>query len=166
MLAIRRCFPHAAIAIALLTPSAAPGQAVALVGEREVAIEATLPDPNDLWVLPAELTRINGFELKPEGLCRGELCIPVLQDEDGELLVTRGGRKWVSVTGLARRLGQAFAADHDLGVWSFGASSGAAAGTPDSILAPDFALPDADGDLVRLSDFRGRKVLILTWASW
>ncbi len=28
-------------------------------------------------------------------------------------------------------------------------------------LAPDFALPDANGDLVRLSDFRGRNVLLV-----
>ncbi|MCZ6597977.1 MAG: redoxin domain-containing protein [Planctomycetota bacterium] len=33
-------------------------------------------------------------------------------------------------------------------------------------LAPDFALPDRHGNLVRLSDFRGKKVLLYTWASW
>ena len=31
---------------------------------------------------------------------------------------------------------------------------------------PDFALPDRNGKTVRLSDFRGKKVLIVTWASW
>ena len=35
-------------------------------------------------------------------------------------------------------------------------------GTP----APDFALPDLDGRVHRLSDFRGRKVFLATWASW
>ncbi len=33
-------------------------------------------------------------------------------------------------------------------------------------LAPDFALPDREGRTVRLSDFRGKRVLLLTWASW
>ena len=32
--------------------------------------------------------------------------------------------------------------------------------------APDFALPNREGEVVRLSDFRGKKVLIITWASW
>jgi hypothetical protein len=31
--------------------------------------------------------------------------------------------------------------------------------------APDFALPDLDGRTHRLSDYRGRKVLLATWAS-
>lgn len=34
-------------------------------------------------------------------------------------------------------------------------------------LAPDFALPDLDGNTVRLSDFRGKKgVFINFWANW
>lgn len=33
--------------------------------------------------------------------------------------------------------------------------------------APDFTVPLLDGKrTVRLSDFRGRRVLIFTWASW
>ena len=33
-------------------------------------------------------------------------------------------------------------------------------------LAPDFAVPDRKGKIVHLSDFRGKKVLVITWASW
>jgi hypothetical protein len=32
--------------------------------------------------------------------------------------------------------------------------------------APDFVLPDLAGRLHALSDHRGRKVLLLAWASW
>jgi cytochrome c biogenesis protein CcmG, thiol:disulfide interchange protein DsbE len=32
--------------------------------------------------------------------------------------------------------------------------------------APEFALPDLDGELVRLADFRGRTVLVNFWATW
>lgn len=33
--------------------------------------------------------------------------------------------------------------------------------------APDFTVPSLDGQrVIRLSDFRGRRVLIFTWASW
>lgn len=32
--------------------------------------------------------------------------------------------------------------------------------------APDFELPDVNGDLVRLSDFHGRPVVLNFWATW
>ena len=32
--------------------------------------------------------------------------------------------------------------------------------------APDFALPDLDGNTVRLSDFSGRPVVLNFWATW
>lgn len=32
--------------------------------------------------------------------------------------------------------------------------------------APDFALPDVDGNVVRLSDFRGKTVVMNFWATW
>jgi hypothetical protein len=35
-----------------------------------------------------------------------------------------------------------------------------------SLEAPDFTLPDLDGRLHSLSDHRGKKVLLVTWASW
>jgi peroxiredoxin len=35
-----------------------------------------------------------------------------------------------------------------------------------TVEAPDFSLPNMEGELIRLSDFRGKKVLLLTWASW
>lgn len=32
--------------------------------------------------------------------------------------------------------------------------------------APDFSLPDLDGRIVTLSQFRGRPVLLFFWATW
>ncbi len=32
--------------------------------------------------------------------------------------------------------------------------------------APDFALPDLGGKTVRLSDFRGRRVILFNFSSW
>ena len=71
-----------------------------------------------------------------------------------------------NVTELARKLQQAFAVDRDHAVWSFGNIPVTRNAFLQSAMAPDFALPDRDGRLVRLSDFRGKKVLVITWASW
>ena len=150
-----------------LSPVEAAGEAVTVLHEGRVTrIEPTLADPNDLWVLPDALPRVNGFELKPEGACLDELCVPVLQDRDSELLVIRSGQKWFNVTELARKLQQPFAVDHDHRVWSLGAIPVTRTRFLRSAMAPDFELPDRGGRLARLSDFRGKKVLLVTWASW
>jgi hypothetical protein len=147
-------------------PATEGGRATVLYQDRVVEIARTLSDPNDLWVTPPDLPRINGFELKPEGACLEELCIPVRQDRDSEIFVTRAGQGWFSVTELARRLQQAFAVDAEHAVWSFGNVPVTRNAFLQSAVAPDFALPNREGKMVRLSDFRGKKVLVITWASW
>jgi hypothetical protein len=151
---------------AAAAPTAQTEPTTVLYQNRVVELERTLPDPNDLWVLPQDLPRINDFELKPEGACLAELCVPVRQDRDSEMFVTRARQGWFNVTELARRLEQAFVVDHEYSVWSFGNIPVTRNAFLDSAMAPDFALPNREGKLVRLSDFKGKKVLIVTWASW
>ena len=45
-------------------------------------------------------------------------------------------------------------------------ASGAASGPMTGKLAPDFTLPTLDGKKVRLSDYRGKAVLVNFWATW
>lgn len=137
-----------------------------LCNDNVVEVENTLADPTDLWVSPEDLTRINGFELKPEGACLDSICIPLKQDADSESFVRRDGKPWVNVTALARKLEQPFVVDHDAGVWSFGAIPATRGSFLTSGMAPEFALEDREGNTVRLQDFRGKKVLLVTWASW
>lgn len=167
---------HQALALGTLAAAAfgtttapaasAAGEATALYQERVVQIEHTLADPNDLWVQPADLTRINDFELKPQGACLDELCIPVQQERDSELFVTRSGEGWFNVTALARKLGQEYAFDADQRVWSFAEIPVVRSSSLEAGMAPDFELQDKDGNLRRLSDYQGKKVAIITWASW
>jgi hypothetical protein len=156
----------AVVLAAAAAPTAQTGRTTVLYQNRVVEFERTLPDPNDLWVPPQDLPRINDFELKPEGACLAELCVPVRQDRDSEMFVARARQGWFNVTELARRLQQAFVVDHHHSVWSFGTIPVARNAFLESAMAPDFALPNRDGKLVRLSDFKGKKLLIITWASW
>ena len=142
------------------------GAAIVLYQDRAVAIEETLADPTDLWIPAHTLTEVNGFELKPEGACIDDICVPVHQDQNSEIFISRGEAQWFNVVELAKRLQQPFVADFETGVWSFGAIPARRSSLVDQGVAPDFALPDIDGKLYRLSDFKGKKIMLLTWASW
>jgi hypothetical protein len=147
------------------TPSFSAGVTV-LFNDQAVEIDQVLSDPINLWVSPKHLPSINGFTLKPEGACLDEICIPIKQNEDSELFVTRQGQKWFNVTAFANKIQQPFVADRANSVYSFGAVPSSRKPFLESAVAPDFALKDRNGKTVKLSDFRGKKVMIVTWASW
>lgn len=150
----------------VLGEAAVAGGATVLYGGKTITVENTLKDPTDLWVSPEDLTRINGFVLKPEGACLDDICIPLRQDGDNELFVTRDGKKWINATALAKTMKQGYAADYEHGVWSFAEIPATQSSYLQASVAPDFEMKDRQGKTVRLSDFRGKKVLIVTWASW
>jgi hypothetical protein len=157
------------LAAIVTTPGCArmdPEAVTVLYADHVVVVEDTLADPSDLWVTPEDLTRINGFELKPEGACLDTLCIPVNQTEDSDIVVNRAGQSWFSLTAFARKLNQAYGVDRTHRIWSFSEVPILRSAFLDNAVAPDFELPDRQGNSVRLSDFRGKKVLLLTWASW
>jgi len=153
----RRSFLIASGAAAL-TPFAPASTATATVlyGDRSVTLDKLRPDPNDLWVRASDLPRINDFEVKPQGACRGDVCIPITKDlQSGE---------YFNLTGFARRVHESVVSDS--GVWSFGEVPVLRGSYLNSRMAPDFAVPDRKGRIVHLSDFRGKKALVVTWASW
>src|SRR5262245_42562885 len=118
-----RAIQWAAAVLALVAASAsiaAAQPATVQYNGKTIVVKETLADPNDLWTTPDDLTRINWFVLKPEGACFEELCIPIKQDRDSDLLITRRDRKWFNVTELARKLKQPFKVDHNKRIWSFG----------------------------------------------
>ncbi len=124
---------------------------------------------NDLWVTLADLTRATRFALKPQGVCREQLCFPLPKKRKAEFLSKDGSVTWFNLTEFARLVHQPVAVDTgDAGQssWYFGLRSEVQNGYLASFKAPNFTLPDKDGKLHSLSDFRGKKVLIVTWASW
>ena len=140
--------------------------ATVLFADRTVKLERTVPDGDKLWVTPADLTRINHFKLKPQGVCLDEFCIPIGRQPADGFIRNEQGQEFFNLSKLAGKLKQAIVCDQEHRVWSLGPLPTQTTATVDSLVARDFALPDRQGKLVHLSDFRGKKVLIVTWASW
>lgn len=133
------------------------------------AVTEVAPQPNEsaeLWVTLKDLTRATRFVLKPQGVCFEELCFPIPKVRRNEFLRKQGKVSWFNLTEFARLIKQPFAYDSKHGVWYFGPRSDAQNGFVSSLEAPDFTLPDANGKMRSLSEFRGKKVLLITWASW
>jgi hypothetical protein len=161
------------LALALLTSPLVNGAAVS--SRRTIifdgkSTEVTTPAPlipsNDLWITFAELTRATGFEVKPQGVCRKELCFPLPKDRKSEFIFKGGKEQWFNVSAFARMLHQPIAFDKALATWYFGLRPEVQNNYLASFQAPNFTLPDMEGKPHSLSDFRGKKVLIVTWASW
>ncbi len=109
---------------------------------------------------PGEVRARLGWELKPEGLCRGDTCIPV---RDPEALRGQAG---IDLERLASTLGRPLALDVEERAAALGIAASERATLMHALEAPDFALPDLSGRVHRLSKHRGKKVLLVAYASW
>ncbi len=143
------------------TPIHPRGSTTVLYQGKTITLSET-GEGDNLLVHPADLPRINGFQLKPEGLCYADLCIPAA---DG-LLVSGSNGDWVDVSALAVLLGQPFVVDREAGVWSFAEIPAKRENTLVNAMAPDFEVTDRRGNVIRRADLKGKKALIVTWSSW
>jgi len=100
---------------------------------------------------PAELLAQTGWELKPEGLCKADRCVPT------------GGAP-LSAELLAEKLGMGLVTDPDHGLTALGPESGGRA-LIDAKL-PDLELPDRHGRPFSLRSLRGTRFVMVAWASW
>jgi hypothetical protein len=116
----------------------------------------------DLWIRNNELEEATGWTIKPEGLCRGPICVPIPQDAEAEYRRD----DTVNIATFWRRLDKPFARSTQGDVWVLGEGAAERISALASLEAPDFTLPALDGTLVSLSQFRGKKVLLASWASW
>ncbi len=136
-----------------------------LYKERPPYSAAATAEGGDLWVHARELPAATGWELRPEGACRGDVCVPIPRGREGEFVRERPARCF-NVAALARLLAEPVVHDDAHGVWSFGEGAAARRTEMQSLRAPDFTLPDLEGRPHALADYRGKKVFLVTWASW
>ncbi len=128
-------------------------------GFRADKVAATI-EAGRVLIGPQDVDATLGWKLRDEGLCRGDVCIPV---RDRAALVQEDG---IDLVGLAELLDRPLALDLEHGAAALGTSAGRRARRMESLQAPDFELPDLSGRLHRLSDYSGKKVLLIAHASW
>jgi hypothetical protein len=108
---------------------------------------------------PSAVTELTGWVLKPEGLCQGDVCVPVRDPDltvDGALDAFR----------FAQALRRPAVVDAASGVVAIGERSAERRGPIEAGVAPDFTLPQVAGGTFRFRSLGRRKKLLLAWASW
>jgi hypothetical protein len=126
---------------------------------RKTEVDARI-DEGRILLSPADLERSLGWSLKPQGLCRDEICVPVPPSSKA----VSGGS--IDLEAFADLLGRPLAKDVEAGAACLGESAADRRAAMKGCLAPDFTLPDLSGRTHSLGDYRGRKALLIAWASW
>lgn len=122
-------------------------------------IDATTED-STLRLATKPLLDALGWTQEAEGLCRGDVCIPIANQPD---LITQQG---IDLLALGAVLGRKVAVDRQESAASIGEETAANRAQLAQGIAPDFTLPDLSGKEYSLSSFRGKKVLLIAYASW
>ena len=130
--------------------------------DKETNIAGVIADGTALWLSLEVVEHATGWQLKPEGLCRGEICVPIPALRAETFL--RDDK--INVAEFWRFMGWPAVSDNAGDAWMLGQGASARSAALESLEAPDFILPDLDGVPHKLSGERGKKVFLETWASW
>ena len=130
---------------------------VIIYDERVTPLATAETCGESLWLSATDMQAATGWKLETAGLCRGDACVRVDNawcDADGR----------IDLMAFARHMGQPVTRDDD--VVAFGESVNVRNAALFSLEAPDFSLPDLDGVMHSLSDYRGKKVFLHSWGSY
>lgn len=126
----------------------------------------TLPQSHSvgeaLWVPLDRLEDASGWTLEAEGLCHGEVCVPLPQGRGASLLRDNA----LDLSGFWRHMGKPVVHSADGSTWLLGDAGEQIRQRLSMLEAPDLALPDLEGRVHALKDYRGTKVFLVAWASW
>lgn len=109
-----------------------------------------------LTVPIGEFEARTGWASRPEGFCKGDVCVPAPE------AIVDGDR--LDATVLSEKLGMPLVAHEPSGTYALGPESLGHSLTTAKV--PEIELPDVNGDSITLSSLRDRKVLLVAWASW
>ena len=134
------------------------GQIINIDGQ--VTAVELLEQPGKLSVSNSVIEQATGWSLKPEGLCRDQVCVPV---RNVEALIKNDQ---IDLAEFARLVSQNIVIDAQRKVVALGEQAQIRGTEMATLEAPDFTLPDIHGRQVSFSDYNRRKRLLLAWSSW
>jgi hypothetical protein len=127
---------------------------ITVINESERTVNADVTDGR-VSLTPQDLHDAIGWELKPQGLCRDSVCVPFR---------SRGAS--VELDAAAAALGRAVVVDGEAGVVALALPAEERRRAVDARSAPPFSLPDLDGTVHDLGEWRGRKKLLVAFSTW
>ena len=109
-----------------------------------------------LQVSRSEFEAQSGWQLKPEGACKGDICIPLAAPPQGDT---------IDLEAMADQLNLPLVHDETHRLWALGPESigSRALATAE---APNLTLPTLEGDPFELDSLRGQKVLLVAWSPY
>ena len=136
--------------------------ATLLINNQSHSVPSSAERPDALWLETETLDATTGWTLKPAGVCRDEVCVPLPHGRESEFVNSHS----FNIAAFTRYMGQPVLHDRPSQSWAIGEAAETRASALRSLHAPDFTLPDMAGVEHSLSDYRGRKVFLVSWASW
>ncbi len=133
--------------------------ATILTGEDTSEVDA-IARPATLLLEPATLRDVTGWELKPEGLCRDDVCVPIRNRSDVQI----DGH--VDLRVVTELLGRPLAIDEETAVAAIGESAATRAAQLAEGHLADLVLHDVDGRPFSWPAIGRKKKVLVTWASW
>lgn len=125
-------------------------------------VDVSAAEGEGLWLDTSDVEQATGWTLKPEGFCQGDVCVPVPAGREAEF----SRENQVNVSAFWAHMNKPAVSSDAGDVWFLGEGADSRNDALLSLEAPDFTLPDLDGKMHSLTDFRGKRVLLATWASW
>jgi len=132
---------------------------IIVLSEKVNALEGSWID-GEPYVTSTDVEKVLGWQVKPEGLCRGDVCIPI---DDGIVSQDDNSLNLKDVAALA---GRPSLSAPEAGIITIGQPHAVRSKALKDRIAPDFKLPDISGADQALSDWSGKKRLLVAFSSW
>lgn len=136
-----------------------PATSVTLLWQDEVhAFEAA---GSETSITAADLHRLTGWDLRPEGLCNGDACVPIA---DRDAVEPSPGT--IDLEAVVPLLGRPIVVDRSSRVVAVGVPDSSRRDALIARRAPSFTLPMLDDSPRSLEELRGRVTVVVTFSSW